>query len=84
MVIILSLYGWSAAQNNNNNNNNKTIFDYCSNGFCPFLSACAVFVGVQTMVWLTVFGTFNMRTDVHACDFTQGLYGHRKRVCTES
>ena len=29
-------------------------------------------------------GIFNARTDVDACDCTRGLYGHRKRVCTES
>ena len=39
---------------------------------------------VQTMAWLPVFETFNVCTDVDACDCTQGLYGHRKRVCTES
>ena len=32
------------------------------------------------MVWLPVFGVFN----VHTRDCTQGLYGHRKRVCTGS
>ena len=41
-----------------------------------------VFLCVQTMVWLPVLGIFNMRTDVDACDGTQGLYGRRKRVCT--
>ena len=50
----------------------------------PFLSVCAVFSCVQTMVWLPVFGIFNVRTDVDACDCIRGLYGHRKRVCTES
>ena len=34
------------------------------------------------MVWLPLFGIFNVRTHVDACDCTQGLYGHRKRVCT--
>ena len=29
-------------------------------------------------------GIFNTRTDVSECDYTRGLYGHRKRVCTES
>ena len=29
-------------------------------------------------------GIFNVRTDVSACDCTQGLYGHCKRACTES
>ena len=27
---------------------------------------------------------FNVHTDVNACDCTRGMYGHRKRVCTES
>ena len=27
---------------------------------------------------------FNVRTDVIVCDRTRGLYGHGKRVCTES
>jgi len=33
-----------------------------------------------------VFGSFNVHTatDVDACDFSRGLYGHRKRICTES
>ena len=50
----------------------------------PFLAVCVVFSFVQTVVWLPVFGNFNVCTDVDACDCTQGLYGHRKRVCTES
>ena len=49
----------------------------------PFLSMCVVFPCVQTVVWLPVFGIFNVRTDVDACDCTRGLYGQRKRVCTE-
>ena len=36
------------------------------------------------MVWLPVFGIFNMRTAIDACDCKRGLYGHRKRVCTDS
>ena len=50
----------------------------------PFLSVCAVFSFVQTVVWLQMFRNFNMHTDVDACDCTRGLYGHRKRVCTGS
>ena len=50
----------------------------------PFLSVRAVFSCVQTMVWLPVFGIFNMHTDVDACDCSPGMYGHRKRVCTGS
>ena len=50
----------------------------------PFLSVCAVFVCVQTMVWLPMFGISNVRTDVDACDSTQGLYRCHKRVCTGS
>ena len=37
---------------------------------------------VQTMVWLPVFWSFDVHTDLDACDCTQGMYGHRKRVCT--
>ena len=29
----------------------------------PFLSVCAVFLFVQTMVWLPVFGIVNVHTD---------------------
>ena len=36
------------------------------------------------MVRLPVFGIFNVRTAIDACDCTRGLYGHRKRVCTGS
>ena len=43
-----------------------------------------VFSCVQTMVWLPVFGVFNVPADVDACDCTQRLYGHRKRVYTAS
>ena len=50
----------------------------------PFLTVRAVFSCVQTKVWLPVLGIFNVRTDVNACDCTQGLYGHRNRVCAES
>ena len=50
----------------------------------PFLSVCAVFPCVQTMVWLPVLGIFNVHTDVDACDCTLGQYGHRMRVCIES
>ena len=48
-----------------------------------FLPMCAVFFCVQTMLWLPVFAIFNVHTDVDACDFTRGLYGHCKRVCTQ-
>ena len=34
----------------------------------PFLSVCVVFLCVQTMVWLRVFGIVNVSTDVDACD----------------
>ena len=36
------------------------------------------------MVWLPVLDIFNLNTDLDACDCTQGLYEHRKRVCTAS
>ena len=38
----------------------------------PFLPLCAVVVCVQTVVWLPVYGNFNVRTDVDACDCTLG------------
>ena len=50
----------------------------------PFLSVCAAFTCVQTMVRLSVFKLFNLCTDVDACVCTQGLYTHRKTACTES
>ena len=50
----------------------------------PFLSGCAVFSCVQTLLWLPVLGIFNMCTDVDACNCTQGLYRHCKRVCAGS
>ena len=50
----------------------------------PFLSVCAVFSCVHTMVRLPVLGIFNVHTDVDACDCTRGLYGHRKEVFTGS
>ena len=40
---------------------------------CQFLSVCAVFLFVQTMVWLPVFGIFNVCTNVESCDCTRGL-----------
>ena len=45
----------------------------------PFLSACAAFSCVQTMVWLPVFRVFNVRADVNARDCTQGLYTQHKK-----
>ena len=39
----------------------------------PFLSVCAVFLCVQTIVWLPVFGIFNVCTDVESCDYARGL-----------
>ena len=47
---------------------------------CPFLSVCVVFLCVQTGIWLPVFGVFNVRTDVGACDCTLGLYKHCKSL----
>ena len=50
-----------------------------------FLSVCAVFSRVQTMVWrLPMFGIFTVRTDVDVWDCVRGLYRHRRRVCTGS
>ena len=58
------------------------------------ISVCSIFmcqnngmaasVGLSKVYLHSVFGIFNVRTDVDACDCTRGLYGHRKRVRTES
>ena len=50
----------------------------------PFLTVRAVFLCIQTKVWLPLRGMFNVRTDVKACNWTWGLCGHCKWVCTES
>ena len=53
----------------------------------PFLPIrCAVFLCVQTMVWMLAFGIFNMRTDVDASNCAGGLCEHSNtnRVCTEN
>ena len=50
----------------------------------PLLTVRAVFSCVQTKVGLPMPGVFNVHTDVNACDCTRGLYGHCKRVGTES
>ena len=47
----------------------------------PFLTVCTVFSCVQTTVWLPMLVIFNVHMDVNACDCTQGLYTHCKRVC---
>ena len=36
------------------------------------------------MVWLPVFGIFNVHTDVDACDCAQELYKHQRESATES
>ena len=50
----------------------------------PFLPVCSVFVCVQTVGQLPVFGIFNMHANVEACNCTQRLDEHLKRVCFES
>ena len=47
------------------------------------INVCSIFV-CQTMVWLPVFGIFNMHTDVDAYDCIQELYRRNMRVCTGS
>ena len=42
-----------------------------------------IYISVQTMVWLPVFGIFNVRTNVYACDCKRGLYEHHKSVSNE-
>ena len=53
----------------NNNNNKKQRYQ--------FLSVCAIFSRVQTMVWLLMFGIVTVRTDVDVWDCVRGLYRHR-------
>ena len=50
----------------------------------PFLTTQVVFSCVQTKAWLPMLGIFNMHTDFNACNRAWGLYGHYKKVCTES
>ena len=49
-----------------------------------FISVCSVLTYPYNGTRLPVFGIFNMRTDVDACDCTRGEYGHRKRICIKS
>ena len=46
----------------------------------PFLPECVVIAFVQARYMAASVWDVYVRTD--ACDCTQGLYGHRKRVCT--
>ena len=48
----------------------------------PFLSVWVVLLCVQTMVWLPVFGIFNVPSAVDTRDCTQGPYGLCIGVCT--
>ena len=41
-----------------------------------FLSVCAVFSWIQTVVWLPAFGIFNVCMHVDTRNCTHGLYGH--------
>ena len=68
----------------------RTVVRLSVSAVCSFvrtvvrLSVSAVCSCVRTVLWLPVFEIFNVSTDVEVRDSTQGLYGHRKRVCTES
>ena len=44
---------------------------------------CVQYFCVQAMVWLPVFGIFDMHTDVDVCNCTQGLYGHHSESALE-
>ena len=49
------------------------------------LTKCVLcFPHVPTMVWLSVFGIFNISADRSACNCLQELSGHLKGVCTDS
>ena len=45
-------------------------------------SASGIFVCPKA--WLPMLGIFNVHIDANACNYIRGLYGHHKRVCTES
>ena len=47
------------------------------------MNECSIFVWPNNGT-AAVFGIFNVHADVDACDCTRWLYGHHKRVCTES
>ena len=51
-----------------------------SSALYPFLTECAIFSCVRTVVWLPAFGIFKVHTDVDACNCTRGLCRHRKKV----
>ena len=46
-----------------------------------FLSVCVVFLCVQTMVWLAVFGIFTVCTDTGASDCTWREWGEGYEHC---
>ena len=46
-------------------------------------SVCSIFMCPNSIMAVS-FGIFNACTGVDACDCTQGLYKHHKRVCAES
>jgi len=50
----------------------------------PFLPVCAVFLHVQTMVWLPVFGAFNVHTNVDAYDCTEGCINTMRESALKS
>ena len=53
----------------------------CTTAVLPIpIGVCTILVCVQTKAWLPVSGTFNVCTDVDACDCTQVLYGHCKSL----
>ena len=47
------------------------------------MNECSIFVWPNNGT-AAVFGIFNVHADVDACDCTRWMYGHHKRVCTES
>ena len=59
----------------------QSLIPIVSSGVDP---VCAVFLCVQTVVWLPMLGTFNVCTGASACDCSWGLYERHNRVCTEN
>ena len=52
----------------------------CKSSTTHFYQWVQYFWGVQTVVWLPVFETFNVRTDVDACECTRRLHGRHNTL----
>ena len=48
-----------------------------------FVPWCVVFLHVKAVLWLPVFGIFNVHTDVDTCDGAWWVYKYCKIICSE-